>query len=364
MIGIHYAVIAYLPTRDRAGGPEIAGRSFLCVWMLKNRRTARTRAKPIDAWRLSSVPEVLLDQHAAAADTRRDQAGYIVEAGVGVLDGKVAVIAGGTSGIGARTAELFVAEGAFVTVGGRREPEGKELAGRLGPASWFVAADVTVESDVERLITETVSRFGRLDVLINNAGSGGAPMGGVDAVDIARFWDVMAVHVGGVLAGMKYAARVMSAQGSGSIVNQASIAARLAGWSGADYSAAKAAVIQLTRCAAVELGQSGIRVNSVSAGPIPTGIFGKAAGMNPADADRTAGQLEPTFLAALANYQPIRRAGTPEDVAQVLAWLAGDASTFVTGQDIAVDGGLTAGRPLSVALAEREQLATAFATLR
>jgi NAD(P)-dependent dehydrogenase (short-subunit alcohol dehydrogenase family) len=256
-----------------------------------------------------------------------------------------------------------VAEGASVTVGGRREPEGKELAGRLGPASLFVAADVTVEGDVERLITETVSRFGRLDVLINNAGIGGAPIGGVGTVDIARFWDVMAVHVGGVLAGMKYAARVMSEQGSGSIVNQASIAARQAGWSGSDYSAAKAAIAALTRCAAIELGESGIRVNSVSAGPIPTGIFAKSAGMNPADADRTAGQLEPTFVEGLASYQPIRRAGTPDDVAQVLAWLASNASAFVTGQDIAVDGGITAGRPLSVALAERKQLATAFAKL-
>jgi NAD(P)-dependent dehydrogenase (short-subunit alcohol dehydrogenase family) len=287
-----------------------------------------------------------------------------VEARVGVLDGKVAVIAGGTSGIGARTAELFVAEGAFVTVGGRREPEGKELAGRLGPAAWFVTADVTVESDVERLITETVTRFGRLDVLINNAGIGGAAVGGVATVDIPRFWDVLAVHVGGVLAGMKYAARVMSEQGSGSIVNQASIAGRQGGWSGSDYSAAKAAVLQLTRCAAVELGGSGVRVNSVSAGPIPTGIFGKSAGMNPADADRTAEQLEPTFSAAMASYQPIRRAGTPDDVAHVLGWLASDASAFVTGQDIAVDGGITAGRPLPVALAERKQLAAAFATLR
>lgn len=282
---------------------------------------------------------------------------------MGVLDGKVAVIAGGTSGIGARTAELFVAEGAFVTVGGRREPEGKELAGRLGPAARFVAADVTVESDVERLIAEAVSRFGRLDVLVNNAGSGGAPVGDIATVDIARFWDVLAVHVGGVLAGMKYAARVMTEQGSGSIVNQASIAGRLAGWSGSDYSAAKAAVIQLTRCAAIELGQSGIRVNSVSAGPIPTGIFGKSAGMNPADADRTARQLEPTFAEGMAGFQPIGRAGTPDDVAQVVAWLASDASAFVTGQDIAVDGGITAGRPLSVALAERRLLARGFATL-
>ena len=286
-----------------------------------------------------------------------------METRAGVLDGKVAVITGGTSGIGARTAELFVAEGASVIVAGRREPEGKELAGRLGPAAHFIATDVTVESDVERLIAETVSRLGRLDVMINNAGGPGAAVGGIAAVDIPRFWDVMAVHVGGVLAGMKYAARVMSGQGSGSIVNQASIAARQGGWSGTDYSAAKAAIIQLTRCAAVELGELGIRVNSVSAGAILTGIFGKGAGMDPADADRTAGQLEPTFLAAMSAYQPIRRIGTTDDVAQVLTWLASDASAFITGQDIGVDGGSTAGRPVSEALGLRKQLAAGFAAL-
>lgn len=282
---------------------------------------------------------------------------------MGVLDGKAAVVAGGTSGIGARTAELFVDEGAFVAVGGRRESEGKELAARLGPRACFVNTDVTVEDDVARLITGAVSRFGRLDVLVNNAGVGGAPLSGTGAIDLKRFWGVMTVHVGGVLAGMKHAARVMSQQGSGSIINVASTAARLAGWSGADYSAAKAAVIQLTRCSAIELGESGIRVNSVSPGPIPTGIFGKAAGMDPADADRTARQLEPAFRDALAGYQPIRRAGTPDDVARVLVWLASDGSAFVNGQDIAVDGGISAGRPLSVALAERNQLAAAFAAL-
>ena len=96
------------------------------------------------------------------------------------------------------------------------------------------------------------------------------------------------------------------------------------------------AVIQLTRSAAVELGEHGIRVNSVPPGPVPTSIFGKAAGMDPAAADRTAIQLEPAFLAALESHQPIRRAGTPEDVAQVMLWLASDASSFVKGQDIAV----------------------------
>jgi NAD(P)-dependent dehydrogenase (short-subunit alcohol dehydrogenase family) len=156
----------------------------------------------------------------------------------------------------------------------------------------------------------------------------------------------------------------MSKQGSGSIVNQASIAAWQGGWSGTDYSAAKAAIVQITRCAAVELGEVGVRVNSVSAGAILTGIFGKLAGMNPADADRTADQLEPTFLSAMSTYQPIQRVGTTDDVAAVLTWLASDASAFVTGQDIGVDGGTTAGRPVSQSLALRGQLAAAFAAIK
>jgi NAD(P)-dependent dehydrogenase (short-subunit alcohol dehydrogenase family) len=282
---------------------------------------------------------------------------------VNMLDGKVAVISGATSGIGARAAEVFVAEGASVVLAGRREPLGKELALRLGATARFIRADVAVESDVVELIGETVREFGRLDVLINNAGTGGQPSVGWNALDLDSFWVVLAVHVGGTVAAIKHAAPVMTAQGSGSIVNTASVAGQAAGWTGVDYSTAKAAVLQLTRCAAIELGQYGIRVNSVSPGPIPTGIFGKAAGLAPAMADRTAAQLAPAFEDALSRYQPIGRAGTPDDVAQALLWLASDASSFVNGQDIAVDGGIMAGRPVSVSVEERRKLAAAFSSL-
>jgi NAD(P)-dependent dehydrogenase (short-subunit alcohol dehydrogenase family) len=138
---------------------------------------------------------------------------------------------------------------------------------------------------------------------------------------------------------------------------------RLAGWAGLDYSSAKAAVIHLSRCAAVELGEHGIRVNSISPGPILTGIFGKGAGMDPAEADRTASALEPAFLDALEKHQPIRRVGVTDYVARAALWLASDASSFVTGQDVAVDGGISAGRPASVAIAERATLAKAFAAI-
>ena len=212
-----------------------------------------------------------------------------------VLRGKVAVISGGTSGIGARTAELFVAEGAAVVIGGRRELEGKELTSRLGPSVRFVRADVSVETDVESLIGHTVEEFGRLDILVNNAGVGGQPPGGWSAIDIDRFWAVLAVHIGGVVAGIKHAAPVMTRQGSGSIISTASIGGLVAGWTGVDYSTAKAAVIHLTRCAAIELGQHGVRVNSVSPGPIPTGIFGKAAGMAPGRGRPDSGATRPSI---------------------------------------------------------------------
>jgi len=276
------------------------------------------------------------------------------------LANKVAVITGATSGIGARTAEVFAAEGAKVIIAGRRRDVGEALATSLG--AMFTRTDVTVEADVEALISETVERFGRLDVLINNAGDAGSGASIADA-DLERFQRTLAVHVGGVLLGTKYAARAMLAQESGSIVNVASITGRLAGWAGLGYSSAKAAVIQLTRGAAIELSERGIRVNSVSPGPILTGIFAKGAGMDPAEADRTAPALEPAFLGALERYQPIHRAGVTDHVAQAALWLASDASSFVTGHDLVVDGGISAGRPASVAIAERAELAKAFSAI-
>lgn len=282
-----------------------------------------------------------------------------------MVDGKVAVITGGTSGIGAAAARLFAAEGATVVLTGRRKDAGERLTAELsvmaaeGAAAEFVRADASAEADVQTMIGHVVDRFGRLDCLVNNAGVGGTP-GGVATVDMDRFWSTLAVNLGGVVLGMKHAAPVMTQQGSGSIINVASIGGQFAGWSMLDYSAAKAAVIHLTRWAATELGEHGVRVNSVSPGPVVTGLFAKGAGIDPAEADQTAAVLEPVFAERLSSWQPIRRAGVSADVAPALVWLASDAAAFVTGQDLSVDGGITAGRPASVSAADRAAIAGAI----
>ena len=271
------------------------------------------------------------------------------------LGGKVAIVTGGTSGIGARTAELFVAEGARVVVAGRRRTEGEELARRLGTGAVFIRTDVVNEAEVKALVDATVSRFGRLDCLFNNAGTPGQVQSIAD-LDIDHFDDLMRVHVRGVALGMKHAAPVMLRQGSGSIINTGSIAGLRAGISGHPYSTAKAAIIHLTKCVAAELGEKGIRVNSISPGAIVTGIFAKGAGVADGKADAGLAPLLQRFTEA----QPIPRAGIAEDIAQTALFLASDAASFITGHDIVVDGGLIGGRPWSRMVAGRKDLAEAL----
>src|SRR5262249_17762313 len=159
---------------------------------------------------------------------------------MGTLDGKVAIITGGTSGVGARTAELFSAEGARVVISGRRTQEGETVVQSLGREASFKRTDVTVAADVEALVAFAAGRCGRLDCLFNNAGEGGTP-GGIATLDLERLNHTIAVHVGGAVAGMKHAAPVMVAQGSGSIINIASIGGHAAGWAFPPHSAPKAA---------------------------------------------------------------------------------------------------------------------------
>ena len=251
---------------------------------------------------------------------------------MGSLDGKVAIVTGGTSGIGEGIVERFVAEGAKVVVAARRQAEGKALETRLGVR--FARTDVANEADVKALIDQTVKWFGRVDCLINNAALP-APMVSITEIDVEAIDKLLAVNVRGVLLGIKHVAPVMLAQKFGSIINIGSMAGIRGGVSGHIYSATKGAVHALTQSAGAELGEKGVRVNCIAPGAIVTGIFAKAAGVEGSKADR----LTDVVKTAFASVQTIPRAGLPEDIAQAAVFLAGDGSSFINGQDIVVDGG-------------------------
>ena len=252
---------------------------------------------------------------------------------MGMLDGKVAIITGATSGIGARTAELFVEEGAKVVFTGRRKAEGEALAAKLGSSGRFVQADATLEDDWKRVIGETTKAFGKLDAIFNNAGG---PHPRVASPRSRLTASTRPCAAGALrMLGMKHAAPIMVQQRSGSIINNGSIAGHLAGYSTSMiYGAAKAAVNHLTRCVAMELGEHNVRVNSVSPGAIATGILAKALGAETAKAEQLAGKIEGIY----AKAQPIPRAGITDDIAQCVIWLA-SAVPPRHGADIVVDAG-------------------------
>ena len=200
----------------------------------------------------------------------------------------------------------------------------------------FVRTDVSSEADVAAAVDAAVERFGRLDVMFNNAGFGGVG-GPIDELDLDGYDATMAVLLRGVFCGIKHAARVMKPQGSGSIISTASVAGVGAVFGPHTYSAAKSGVIQVSRTTAVELGEFGIRVNAICPGGIATEIFGQGIGLEGEQRARSAELMQ----LALADAQPLKRSGLPSDIAEAALWLAGDHATFVTGQAIQVDGGIT-----------------------
>jgi NAD(P)-dependent dehydrogenase (short-subunit alcohol dehydrogenase family) len=273
------------------------------------------------------------------------------------LAGKVAVITGATSGIGKSTAERFVRAGASVVLAGRRADLGRSIAQSLGAAAIFVQADVEHEDQIKSIFERAVQAFGRLDILFNNAG-GPAPLGEITKVSTEDFETAVRVLFRSVFFGIKHAAPILCAQKSGSIISNASVAAHVGGYSSSHiYSALKAAVVHLSQSVALELAESGVRVNTVSPGAIATGIFGRGAGLSAARADDTA-QL---VAKKLRHAQPIARAGLPDDVASAVLFLASDEASFITGRDLVIDGGLIAGRRFKDAQAGAELWRTAFA---
>src|SRR5580692_5184243 len=257
---------------------------------------------------------------------------------MGRLEGRRAVITGAASGIGEATARLFVREGAAVVVADVDDDRGKRIADEFGDRARFVHTDVTLEHDVDAAVAGAVDAFGGLDCIFNNAGNPGS-IEGIADVDMAMFDRTVAIHLRGVFLGIRAAARVMKPQGHGSIINTSSVAGLAANYAGHDYSACKAAIAHLSRTTANELGEHGIRVNAICPGGIATSIFARAAGL-----EGDAAQATVEFMSsALGTMAPIRRAGRPIDIAEAALWLASDASSFVNGQAIAVDGGLVTG---------------------
>jgi len=258
---------------------------------------------------------------------------------MGALDGRVAIVTGGASGIGAHTARLFVEEGARVVIGDMQDELGRAVAGELRGAALFQHTEVSREDDVRALVAAAEKAFGRLDCIFNNAGFGGA-LGPVAETPVEEFDLTFAVLVRGVFLGMKHAAPLLCRQG-GSVISTASVAALMAGYSPHAYAAAKAAVIQLSRSVALELAPHRVRVNCICPGFIATPLALNTVGRTQTGADVEAAK------AGMARAQPIPRAGEPNDIAQMALWLASDASTFVTGQHFVVDGGFNAGRAWS-----------------
>ena len=258
---------------------------------------------------------------------------------MGKMDDRVAVVTGSASGIGKAIAELFVKEGAQVLVTDIQDELGQRFAESLGKRAAFIHADVSLEDDVKGMIDHAVDTYGRLDCLVNNAGMGGVK-GEIESIPVSGFDQTIVILLRGPFLGMKYAAPVMKRQVGGNIVNIASVAGLRGISQNHPYSAAKAAILQLTRTVAMELAYYKIRVNSICPGSIVSSIFGAAKGMSSEESVKTYENLTKLFEKA----QPIRRAGLPEDIANAALWLASDDSSFVTGHALVVDGGISAGQ--------------------
>jgi NAD(P)-dependent dehydrogenase (short-subunit alcohol dehydrogenase family) len=258
---------------------------------------------------------------------------------MGRLEGKVAIVTGGASGIGEATVRLFASEGARIVAADVEDERGRRLAEKIGENVIYHHTDVTSEDDVHATVKLAMDTWGRLDVVFNNAGIVGA-IGSIESVKVEDFDRTVRVNLRGCFLGIKHVAPVMRAQGSGSIINTASTAALQAGFGNHIYSATKAGIAQLTKTVAMELGEAGIRVNCVSPGYIPTPMIGIARSLTRDQAEAKLHVMQEAFK----DTQPLRGPIMPEDIARAALFLASDDSKFVTGQNLVVDGGVTGGK--------------------
>lgn len=256
----------------------------------------------------------------------------------GRLEGKVAMITGAASGIGLGTLELFVSEGAKVIAADIQDEKGAMLERRFPDAVRYSRCDVTAEADIAAAVALAESAFGGLDIQFNNAGISDR-MGAITEVTADGWNWIFDILVRGPALGMKHAVPAMLKRGGGSIINTASIAGLQAGWGPIAYSTAKAGVVHMSRCAAAQLSPQGVRVNAICPGLIATSIFGATMGMTRDAADQMAALVAQNAQIA----QPVKKPGLPQDIAQAALYLASDASAFVTGTHLVVDGGITVG---------------------
>jgi NAD(P)-dependent dehydrogenase (short-subunit alcohol dehydrogenase family) len=257
------------------------------------------------------------------------------------LVGKVAIVTGGASGIGRATVERFVAEGARVVIADVQADIGEQLSAALGPDTFYCRTDVSDLEEVGAMVTIAIERFGGLHVMVNNAGVSGTMHRRFLDDDLADFDRVMRVNVLGVMAGTRDAARHMAASGGGSIVNLTSIGGIQAGGGVMTYRASKAAVIQFTKSAAIELAHYEIRVNAIAPGNIPTPLLASSAvNVDQEELERYEAAIRETMRAD----RPLKREGTPEDIAEAALYFASDRSRYVTGTVLPVDGGTVAGK--------------------
>ena len=248
------------------------------------------------------------------------------------MSDQVVLITGALTGIGRAAAIIFAQEGAHIVVSGRRDKEGQALAAELqglGAEAIFVHTDVRKDEDVRNLVDQTVKRFGRLDIAVNNAGTEG-PRGLVTEQTVESYADTFDTNVLGVLLSMKHELRAMLPQGSGSIVNISSAYGSVGAAGASVYVASKHAVEGLTKSAALEVAGTGVRVNVVAPGATDTGMLSR---FTSTDENK----------AALVSTVPVKRMATSEEIAHVIAFVASKNASYMTGSSIPVDGGLIAG---------------------
>lgn len=269
------------------------------------------------------------------------------------VSSKVAVVTGAAAGMGLAAAESFVRNGGSVVLADIQEERIAQAAQTLGAAAVAIRCDVTCEADIKAAVSLAEARFGRLDVMFNNAGIGVAPHS-VDTVS-DEVWDLgMTLLLKSVMWGIRHAVPAMRRSGGGSIINTGSLAGVRSGYGTTAYSVAKAGVSQLSRLAASELAADNIRVNTILPGLIATSIFGAMSGCDAVTSVRMAHAVEEEF----GRFQPIGRAGLPADIAQAFLFLASDASSFVTGIEVAVDGGMLLAGPPELAPHSSRPLST------